>query len=77
MLEKMLKYKKKFDCAIRIDEPSGNSLILDAGRKSFYIDCSNVDDLEDMITQSLKTGKNILLEKSKMNEVKYDKNVLY
>lgn len=70
-------YKDKFNCSIRIDEPSGESLILDIGNKSFYIDGSNVDDFKETIAQSLKSGKNLLFEKNKGNEIKYEDDILY
>lgn len=70
-------YKDKFNCSIRIDEPSGESLILDIGDKSFYIDGSNVDDFKETIAQSLKSGKNLLFEKNKGNEIKYEDDILY
>lgn len=70
-------YKDKFNCSVRIDEPSGESLILDAGNKSFRIDGGTVEDFEATIIQSLETGENLLLEKSKGNEIKYGDDILY
>ncbi len=70
-------YKDKFNCSIRIEEPSGESLILDADEKSFRIDGSDVDDFKEIIVQSLESGENLLLEKSKGNEIKYEDDILY
>ncbi len=70
-------YKDKFNCSIRIDEPSGESLILDAGNKSFRIDGSNVGDFREAIVRSLESGENLLFEKNKGNEIKYEDDVDY
>lgn len=42
-------YEDKLNCSIRIDEPSGDSLILDVGNKSFRIDSSDIDDFKGTI----------------------------
>ena len=70
-------YKDKFNCSIRIDEPSGESLILETDEKSFRIDGSSVDDFKEIIVQCLESGENLLLEKSKGNEIKYEDDILY
>ena len=70
-------YKDKFNCSVRIDEPSGQSLMLDTGNKSFHIDCSDIDDFKETIFQSLESGENLLFEKNKGNEIKYEYDILY
>ena len=70
-------YKDKFNCSVRIDEPSGESLILDADGKSFRIAGGTVEDFKTTIIQSLETGENLLLEKNKGNEIKYGDDILY
>lgn len=72
------KYKDRFGCDIRIDEPSGESLILDVGDRSYRIDNGmNIDDFKKTITESLEAGKNLLLEKLRDNEIKYRDDALY
>lgn len=69
-------YEDKFNCVIRIDEPS-DDLALDVGNKSFRIDSSDIDDFKETIIQSLESGENLLFEKNKGNEIKYEDGVLY
>lgn len=69
-------YKDKFNGSIRIDEPSG-VLTLDVGNRSFRIDSSDIDDFRETIIQSLESGKNLLLEKNKGNEINYEAGVVY
>lgn len=70
-------YEDKFNGSIRIDEPSGELLILDIGNKSFRIADSSLDDFKETFIQSLESGKNLLLEKNKGNEINYEAGVVY
>lgn len=69
-------YEDKFNYSIGIWEPS-ELLFLDIGNKSFRIDSSDIDDFKGTIIQSLESGKNLLFEKNKGNEIKYEAGVVY
>ena len=72
------KFKEKFDCSFRISEPSGNEVILDVGDKSYSIkDDESIECFKEAINESMRSGKNILIEKYKKNEVVYDDDVIY
>lgn len=72
------KFSSKFNCRLRIDEPDGNELLLDTGEDSYRINMGeNVAEFKAVIEESLKTGKNLLLEKYKGDKVHYAEDVLY
>lgn len=72
------KFKDKFDCTFRIDEPSGDALLLDLGDSSYKINTDeSVENFKVVIEESLKTGKNLLLKKYQGNKVKYEDDVVY
>lgn len=72
------KFNDKFDCRFRIDEPAGDSLLLDTGESSYRIDDGeSIEKFKAAIEESLKTGKNLLLEKYKGNKVQYEDDVIY
>ena len=74
----MRDFKDKFDCAFRIDEPSGDSLLLDIGGDSYEIKADeSVDEFKAAIAESLKSGKNLLQEKYRTGKVKYDEDMMY
>lgn len=72
------KFADKFDCTFRIDEPSGDTLLFDVGDNSYRIDPDESSDVfTAIIKESLKLGKNLLLEKYQNNKVKYDDDMIY
>lgn len=72
------KFKDKFDCTFRIDEPSGDTLLFDVGDNSYRISTDDsVDEFKAVINESLKSGKNLLLERYKNNKVEYDDDMIY
>lgn len=72
------KFNDKFDCQFRIDEPSGDSLLMDTGNGSYEIDDNlDVEEFKALLEESMKTGKNLLLEKYKGNKVQYEDDVVY
>lgn len=72
------KYNDKFDCRFRIDEPAGDSLLLDTGESSYKIDeDESVEAFKAMIEESLNTGRNLLLEKYRSNKIQYEDDVVY
>lgn len=71
-------FKNKFDCTFRIDEPSGDALLLDIGDNSYRItDDENVEEFKTIVMESLETGENLLLERYQNNKVKYEDDVIY
>lgn len=74
----MRDFKDKFDCTFRIDEPSGDTLLLDIGDDSYKIKADeSVDEFKAAITESLKSGKNLLKEKYRTGKVKYNDDMIY
>lgn len=72
------KFAEKFDCAFRIDEPSGDTLLLDIGNDSYKIEPDeSVEDFKAAIDESLKTGKNLLQERYKTSKMKYNDDIVY
>lgn len=72
------KFKDKFDCTFRIDEPSGDALLLDIGENSYRIEADeNIEDFKAAVTESLKSGENLLLERYQNNKVKYEDDMIY
>ena len=72
------KFKDKFNCTFRIDEPSGDALFLDIGDDSYRINADeSIEDFKATIEESLKAGKNLLLKKYQDNKVKYDEDMIY
>lgn len=70
-------YRNKFNCSFRISEPSGSAIILDIGEKTYTIKEGDVEAFKAAVTESVKTGKNVLLEKFKDSEVIEEDNVIY
>lgn len=53
-----------FDCSFRVDEPAGEDLVIDVGEKTFKIPSSEtVDDFKKAVSESVKTGKNIVAKR--------------
>nr|DAZ64945.1 MAG TPA: hypothetical protein [Caudoviricetes sp.] len=72
------KFKDKFDCALRIDEPSGDALLLDIGDDSYRISADeSVEEFKTAVMESLKSGENLLLERYRDNKVKYEDDMIY
>lgn len=72
------RFAEKFDCAFRIDEPSGDTLLLDDGNDSYKIKPDeSVEDFKAAITESLKSGKNLLQERYKSEKIKYNDDMIY
>lgn len=72
------KFKDKFDCAFRIDEPSGDALLLDIGDDSYRIKVDeSIEDFKAVVEESLKSGRNLLLERYQSNKVKYEDDMIY
>lgn len=72
------KFIERFDCTFRIDEPSGDALLLDIGDDSYRISADeSADEFKKAIEESLRTGKNLLLDKYRANKVDYDNNMTY
>lgn len=72
------KFAEKFDCAFRIDEPSGDTLLLDVGNDSYEINPDeSVEDFKAAIAESLKSGKNLLQERYKTGKIKYNNDMIY
>ena len=72
------KFKDKFDCAFRINEPSGDALLFDIGEDSYRInDDESTEDFKAVVIESLKSGENLLLKKYQNNKVKYKDDVIY
>lgn len=72
------KFRERFDCTFRIDEPSGDALLLDIGDDSYRISADeSADEFKEAIEESLRTGKNLLLDKYRANKVDYDNNMTY
>ena len=71
-------FGQKFNCTIRIDEPSSFNLTVDINDRSYLIPSDlSVDRFKKIIGESVKTGKNLLFDVVKNSEIKYDSNVLY
>lgn len=71
-------FKDTFDCAFRIDEPSGDALILDAGEHSYKIkDDESIEEFKAAVAESLETGKNLLVGRYKDSEIKYNEDADY
>lgn len=72
------KFKDKFDCTFRIDEPSGDALLLDIGDNSYRINADeSVEEFKAAVMESLKSGKNLLLERYRDNKIKYEDDMIY
>ena len=72
------KFAEKFDCAFQIDQPSGDALLLGIGNDSYRIKPDeSVENFKAAITESLKSGKNLLLEKYKSEKIKYNGDAIY
>jgi len=72
------KFKNKFDCSFRIEEPSGSMVILDVGNQSFGIkEDESLEDFKAAVEKSLETGENLLAVRYKNFEIKYDEDVDY
>ena len=62
-----------FDCSFRIDEPAGEDLVIDVGEKTFKIPSSEtVDDFKKAVSESVKTGKNLIAERYAKFPVYYE-----
>ena len=71
-------FAEKFDCVFRIDEPSGDSLLLDVGENSYRIKSDEtVEEFKALITESLKSGKNLLRDRYKTGKVEYNDSMIY
>lgn len=71
-------FKDKFDCSFRIDEPSGDALILDAGDHSYKItDEESLEGFKAAVSESLETGKNLLVIRYKDSEIEYNEDADY
>lgn len=72
------RFKDKFGCAFRIDEPSGDALILDTANHSYRIkDEESLESFKATVTESLEIGKNLLAIRYKDSEIKYDEGADY
>ena len=72
------KFNGKFDCAFRIDEPSGEALLFDVGENSYRINADeSIEDFKAVVMESLKSGENLLLKKFQDNEIKYKDGMIY
>lgn len=72
------KFAEKFDCAFRIDEPSGDTLLLDVGNDSYKIKPDeSIEDFKAAIAESLESGKNLLQERYKTGKIKYNDDMIY
>lgn len=72
------KFKGKFDCIFRIDEPSGDALLFDIGENSYRInDDESTEDFKAVVMESLRSGENLLLKKYQDNKVKYKNDMIY
>lgn len=68
----------KFDCAFRVDEPSGDTLLLDVGDNSYRVSTDDsVEEFKAIIKESLKSGKNLLLERYQNDKAEYDDDMIY
>lgn len=66
------KFERRFDCKIRIDEPS-DRLVLDVQDETFNISSiDNIAILKKQLTDSIETGINIPLENCKHQRIVYD-----
>jgi len=71
-------YRNKFNCSFRIEEPSGNAVILDVGEQSFKVrDDEKLEDFKAIIMESLKSGRNILIEHCEPIETENYEDLVY
>ena len=74
----MKNFESKFGCAFRIDEPSGDTFLIDVGNDSYKLKPDiSVEDFETTIIGSLMSGKNLLLEKHLDSKVEYEESMVY
>ncbi len=62
-IENKIRYRKEFNCDITLREPDGYRMLFDDVTEKLYdIDKYSYDELNEMMEECFKTGKNVLLE---------------
>lgn len=70
-------YMDKFDCSFKIPEPSGNKVVLEINGKWVEIkESEDVEAFKAAINESIRSGKNMLLERYKGSEIIFDDDVI-
>lgn len=70
-------FMDKFDCSFIIPEPSGNKVVLEINGKWVEIkESEDVEAFKAAINESIRSGKNMLLERYKGSEMIFDDDVV-
>ena len=70
-------FTEKFDCSFKIPEPSGNQVVLEINGKWVEIkESEDVEAFKAAINESIRSGKNMLLERYKGSEIIFDDDVV-
>lgn len=69
--KKLTRYRNEFNCEYTLREPDGYQMLFDRVEEKLYdMEKYSIDELDEMMDEAFKTGKNVLLEACKDKEMK-------